>query len=190
MRTFIAIAFPETIRDYLKEVLERLKATGADVKWVSPENIHLTLKFLGEVDAEKTEKIALIMETIAKDTPCFRMSLSSLGAFPKIDYPRVIWMGVDKGGKECKEIAMVLEDKIAKLGITRQDRPFSSHITVGRLRSYTHRERLIQELRNPTIPATGKNPEFSVGQITLFKSTLTPAGPIYEPLKTVNLKAA
>jgi len=188
MRTFIAITLPKEIKDSLSGILETLKATQADVKWVAPANIHLTLKFLGEIDDKKIQEIAEIMEIVAKNKPAFTMSASSLGAFPKPDYPRVIWLGLDKGAQEAKEIAEDLEENIAKLGIPKETRPFSSHITLGRLRSPAKKGRLIQELQNPIGILKGNNLEFSVTQITLFKSTLTPSGPVYQALKTASLK--
>ena len=189
MRTFIAIELPKQIKEQLAELEEQLKETSADVKWVQPENIHLTLKFLGEIDEEKTQKITGIMTAVAKDNPAFTINISSLGAFPKIEYPRVIWVGVDKGDKETKEIAHNLEEKIEKLGIPKEERAFSSHITLGRVRSPTNRGGLVQKLRELTAAVTEKSMEFPVAGITLFKSTLQPAGPIYEALKTASLKA-
>lgn len=188
MRTFIAIELPSEIKDSLSRLQEELKASNADVKWVEPNNIHLTLKFLGEIDDKKIEKITKIIDDTAREKNKFQMHISSLGAFPKIDFPRVIWVGVDTGDKETKGIADELEEKIAKIGIPKEDRPFSSHITIGRTRSSLNREKLVQDLKNKA-ELGGEKLEFSVTKITLFKSTLTPHGPIYEVLKETNLKA-
>jgi len=203
MRTFIAIELPQGIKDSLGQLQEELKASGADVKWVEPNNIHLTLKFLGEIDDKKLEKITRIIDDIAKEKNGFRICISSLGAFPKIDFPRVIWVGIDTGDKEAQEIAKELEEKIAKIGtstslkchgerrrtigIPKEGQPFSSHITIGRMRSSLNREKLVQDLNNKA-KLDGKKSEFYVTKITLFKSTLTPKGPIYEALKETNLK--
>ncbi len=187
MRTFIAIELPKEIKDFLSRLQEELKACGADVKWVAPENIHLTLKFLGEIDEKKLEKITGIIEETAQGKNKFQVCISSLGAFPKIDFPRVIWVGVDTGDKEVKDIAKDLEEKIAKIGIPKEDRPFSSHITIGRTKSSLTREGLVQDLKDKADLGGGKL-NFSVTKITLFKSTLTPKGPIYEVLKATNLK--
>jgi 2'-5' RNA ligase len=185
MRTFIAIALTREIRDYLASIQEELKKCRADVKWVQPENIHLTLKFLGERDEKKIEKIKLELEETARDKKSFSIRLSAVGAFPKLDFPRIIWVGIDRGEKETEEIAYELEERIAKIGIPKEDRPFSSHITIARLKSPLNRESLVQELKK-LAPPQGK--EFKVGKITLYKSTLTPQGPIYEALKEANLK--
>lgn len=188
MRTFIAIELPPEIKDFLSQIQERLKKSGADVKWVAPENIHLTLKFLGETNEKKIDRISEIMQEVARDKSAFSIRLSSLGAFPKINSPRVIWVGVDQGGSESKEIAAELEEKIAKVGIPKEDRPFSSHITIGRTRSNLNLEKLVQELNNVGKDFREEIPEFRVGNLTFFKSTLTPKGPIYNPLNVASLK--
>lgn len=188
MRAFIAIELPEQIKDTLGKVQEQLKATGTDVKWVAPENIHLTLKFLGEVDEKKIEKVNAILEDVAKDKNSFSLRLSSLGAFPKMHSPRVIWAGVAEGDKETKEIAKALEEKIAKLGIPKESRPFSSHITLGRTRSNLNRQNLVENLERLAQEFSQDGLEFKATKITLFQSTLTPKGPIYTALKDASLK--
>src|SRR3989338_5210318 len=122
MRTFIAIELPEAIKTSLAALQEQLKLAQADVKWVAPENIHLTLKFLGERDDKKIEHIKQVMDGIAAKNQPFKMRISSLGAFPKIESARVIWVGLDEGDSETKQIAEGLENEIAKLGIPKEDR--------------------------------------------------------------------
>jgi len=188
MRTFIAIELPQEIKDFLSRIQGQLKASGADVKWVEPKNIHLTLKFLGEINDEKQDAVTRIIGDVAEDKNPFSMRIYSIGAFPKINFPRVIWVGIEKGERETKEIAKELEGKLVKIGIAKEDRPFSSHITIGRTRSAINREKLVQDLKILENNFGEKNLEFLVNKITLYKSTLTPKGPIYEALKEVNLK--
>jgi len=187
MRAFIAIELPKAIRDSLTRLEERLKKSGAQVKWVEPQNIHLTLKFLGEVDQQKLEKITEAIKCTACDKKTFHLRVSSVGAFPKINFPRIIWVGIDKGDNETKEIAEELEEKLAELGIPKENRPFSSHITIGRTKSTLNKEELIQELTAAEDILKTENLEFNVERITLFQSTLTPSGPVYKPLKTADL---
>jgi RNA 2',3'-cyclic 3'-phosphodiesterase len=187
MRTFIAIELPKEIKEYLAKLQQELKTAQADVKWVEPDNIHLTLKFLGEIDDTLLEKITAIINDVANKISAFKLRINSLGAFPKIDSPRVIWVGVDAGDKEVKEIAGKLEEEIAKIGIPKEDRPFSSHITIGRTKSGLNQQKLVQVLKDK-FDLGGKNPEFSASKITLFKSTLSPKGPAYEILKEADLK--
>lgn len=189
MRTFIAIELPKEIRDSLSSLQEELNASGADVRWVEPCNIHLTLKFLGEVDDKTLDKVIPILEEITKDRNSFYIRISSVGAFPKINFPRVIWVGIDRGDTETAQIAKSLEKEIAKIGIPAEDRPFSSHITIGRVKSGLNRNRLVNNLNSLGGDFFRQgNPEFLATKITLFKSTLTPHGPIYEVLKEVHLK--
>ncbi len=188
MRTFIAIELPQEIKDRFVKLQAQLKQSEADVKWVAAQNIHLTLKFLGEIDEEKCTRVSSIIKEVAQGTKQFQISLSSCGAFPKIEFPRVIWVAIDKGDKETRVLASDLEEKIEKLGIPKEDRPFSSHITIGRVRSSLNKDRLVKVLEESENYFGGKNIEFSVTKITLFKSTLGAQGPIYEVLKGTNLK--
>lgn len=188
MRTFIAIELPKEIREHLARLQEQLKSSGADVKWVAPLNIHLTLKFLGEVEDKKLDKISKVIEDTCCSKSTFQMRISCIGAFPKIDFPRVIWLGVDLGDSETKKIAKELEDNLSAIGIPKEDKPFSSHITIGRTKSNLNRERLVQGLKNIENKMGLENLQFSVTKITLFKSALTPKGPIYEALKETSLK--
>ena len=188
MRTFIAIELPKEIKDALAQLQSQLKSTSDDVKWVEPQNIHLTIKFLGERDDKKIEKIMRILEETAKDNHPYEAKISSLGAFPKIETPRVIWVGIDKGDNETKQIAKKLEEEIAKAGIPKEERPFSSHITIGRTRSGLGLDKLVRSLKNLEVSLAEKKLNFLVTKITLYKSTLTPKGPVYEILKEVNLK--
>ena len=190
MRAFIAIPLPLEIKDYLASLEQQLKTSQADVKWVEPENIHLTLKFLGERNDKKIEKILEIMQGAAKDKPSFLIRLSSLGAFPRIDSPRIIWVGIQEGTQETEAIALELEEKIARLGIPKEDRPFSSHITIGRTRSNKNLQDLSRELNQLSKKIKDRKAEFTANQIVLFKSTLSHQGPIYETFQAVNLKTS
>jgi 2'-5' RNA ligase len=152
------------------------------------------LKFLGEIDEEGLSEVTRVLQDTLKDKDHFYIRLCSVGAFPKINYPRVIWVGIDKGDKETADIARELEENSEKIGIPAEDRKFSSHITIGRVKSSLNRIRLIQELNHLQNEMAQENSqchktlEFIVTKITLFKSTLTPKGPIYEALKEINLR--
>lgn len=185
MRTFIAIELTQEIQGYLADIQRELKKCRADVKWVQPENIHLTLKFLGERDEKKIEKIKEIVEETAKTKTCFTVRLSNIQTFPKVGSPRIIWVGIDQGDKETQDLAYELEEKIAKIGIPKENRPFSSHITIARIRSPLNRADLMQKLK--TLPPC-QDKALLVTKITFYKSTLTPKGPIYEVLLEANLK--
>ena len=188
MRTFIAIEIPEEIRNSLAQIQSHLKYSGADVKWVAPANIHLTLKFLGEIDEKKCEAVKSALDIIAKDTHAFEISLKDIGAFPKIDHPRVIWAGLDKGAKESTELAGKIDEALSKIGFAKESRPFAAHLTLGRVRSGKNKEALkakIDSLQGPE--ASGQGAE-NISSVILFHSKLTPTGSIYTKLHETKLR--
>jgi 2'-5' RNA ligase len=189
MRTFIAIELPTEIKTILSNMQNELKQAHGDIKWVKPENIHLTLKFLGEIEQDLIKKICSILEATAQKYPSFSLYLSKLGAFPKLQYPRVIWISVTND-QIAINIAQDLEKELLRIGLPAESRPFSTHITLGRLRSGLNRKALVEklELINKDIALPG--PEFNILGLTLFKSTLTPQGPIYEAILSCPLKPA
>ena len=198
MRAFIAIELDQNIKEKISAIQKKLKQTEADVKWVKPENIHLTLKFLGDIDEKKAEKIKNILKNLAGDRQTFDMAISELGAFPKLRFPRVIWIGIKEGADDALKITSILDDKLVSIGFAKEKRGFSAHITIGRVRSNKNRLRLIEavnkfnETNQKEFTPLEKDflTEFTqtVKNITLFKSTLTPQGPIYEALLIASLK--
>ncbi|MFH0855743.1 MAG: RNA 2',3'-cyclic phosphodiesterase [Candidatus Omnitrophota bacterium] len=190
MRTFIAIELPAQIKNKLSELQELLKESKADVKWTEPANIHITLKFLGEIDEDESVKIAGIIEEMAHKSKQFHIRLFSLGAFPNMELGRVIWVGIDKGDNETKSFAKRLDASLEKLGIPQDKRPFSSHITIGRIKSPLHKDKLAKTFNELKDYFCGKNIEFTVKKITLFKSAPGANGPIYEALKEANIATA
>jgi 2'-5' RNA ligase len=193
VRSFIAIELSEEIRKDLKKLIGELKHSEADVKWVEPDNIHLTLKFLGRISAEQIEKIKRLLEGISKEVRPFQISLSNLGAFPKLNYPRVIWIGIEEGKDKLCEINEELEERLEKTGFPKESRKYQPHLTLGRVRSTKNKERLIKQIEllmletQRSCPIYGAKTKMEVAKITLFKSTLTPQGPIYSSLFEVTL---
>lgn len=190
MRTFIAIELPQEIKDGLARLQSQLKKAGADVKWVKPKNIHLTLKFLGEISAKQLPKVIEIIEEVTRTKKQFKIGLSSCGAFPGKKAPRVIWVGVNKGNEEIRFIVQELEEKMEEIGIPKEERPFSSHITIGRVKGALNTGKLSGVLKESENYPGGENIEFDVRRLTLFKSTLGQAGPSYEALKEVSITTA
>lgn len=179
-RSFIAIALNENLHKELESLQAKLKTADADVKWVKPENIHLTLKFLGNITDEQIEKVKNSLKKIATNFQSYQIHLKEIGAFPKISYPRVIWVGMDEGAKTTNKIYQSIEEELTKKGFEKEKRPLSPHLTLGRVRSGKNRQNLIRVIE--------KEKDFSspskllVEEIVLFKSTLTPKGSIYEPI--------
>ncbi len=179
MRTFIALEMQKEIKDQLARIQSNLKAAGADVKWVETQNIHLTLKFLGEVSEDRIKEVKSTLDEIAKQTKPFEISVKDVGAFPKASFPRVIWAGIDNGKAESEQLANLLEDNLENMGFERESRPFRTHLTIGRVKSPKNKEALIEKLLSTKIekPLIQK-----VNSVVLFKSDLRPTGPIYSKL--------
>ena len=183
MRTFIAIELSDNIKDSLAQTQSHLKYAGADVKWVEPSNIHLTLKFLGEIDEKTCEKVQAILDEVAAATQSFEISLKDVGVFPKIEFPRVIWAGLDKGAKESTALAEKINTELStRIGFDKDTRDFAAHLTIGRVRSGKNKAGLkekIESFRDSTNMSQGSE---KISSVILFQSTLTPTGPIYTKL--------
>ena len=187
MRTFIAVDFSPEIKEALAQAEAHLKYSGADVKWVEKDNIHLTLKFLGEVDEKKLEEIKIALEAICGQTKPFDTQVHDLGAFPKIEYPRVIWAGIDKGATELKALAEKVDEALSKLGFEKETRAFAAHLTIGRVKSPKNKEKLKEKMAAYKLPDI---PPHRIDSVIIFKSTLTPKGSIYTKFHEAKLLGA
>jgi 2'-5' RNA ligase len=180
MRTFIAIEISDDIKKMLDQIESHLKYAGADVKWVKPETIHLTLKFLGEINEEKCEEVKEALNSIAKYMKPFELTLKDMGAFPKIENPRVVWVGLGKGAAESAALASGIDDLLSKTGFAKEERPFSPHLTIGRVRSPMNKDKLKEKMSSASSNfQLSAVPPHQVASVILFKSTLTPQSPIY-----------
>ncbi len=184
VRTFIAVDIDsDEIISKLVEIQRRIAASGALMKLVEPENIHITLYFLGEVPEERITLIRNIVENCSENINEFEIHITRLGAFPKPTKPRVIWAGISTGGEILTQIANCLRDKLPRHGFRREDKEFHPHITLARVKR--HNSRLVHEIKNLSMVDIGR---FLVKTIKIKKSTLTSRGPIYEDLHVIELK--
>lgn len=179
MRAFIAIELPEGLQKKLSDFVEILKNPHDKISWVSSKNIHLTLKFLGDVSIDDIESIKNIIQEVANRYSPFEAIVKEAGVFPSQRNPRVVWIGIENGKDNCRNIYTNLEDKLVSIGIPKEERDFTPHITIGRVKYIKdinifsnliteHSEDLFGNLR--------------VDSISLIKSTLTPEGAVYERL--------
>ena len=186
IRCFISVDVedPELL-DAIVEAQRRLLATGADLKPVERENLHITLRFLGEISPPLVEAVGqLIVETSFKP---FRAVFHGVGAFPNPRRPRVIWIGVSEGAEELKTLHSRIERGLLDLGFRREDRAFTPHLTIARVRSGRNRDRLTTALHSLHDLEFGS---LLVDRIRLKRSTLTPRGPIYSTLAETRLYEA
>ncbi len=188
MRVFIAIPLTQNIKNDLSRIQIDLKTCGAEIKWVPSENTHLTLKFLGEINEITLNKIIGAIEETMQNHEKFKIGLSDAGAFPDAIHPKVIWIGVKEGKNKVENIVYALEKKIESLGIPREKRPFSCHITLGRTKSSRNSRELMERLDNLRDNLYKENLSFTAEEITIFKSRLSPSGAFYEALKEITLK--
>lgn len=182
MRAFIAIELPANIKDSVLKIQDKLKIALPKVSWVKPENLHFTLKFLGEISDKQQESINQIIREVAGTITDFKIKLESLGAFPNVSRARIIWVGSEQVPEELKQIVEQLETKIAKLGIPKEERPFRAHITIGRIK-----HNLIPSVLEKEVGKIN-NLEFNARGITLFQSTLGRLGPTYTALRETSFK--
>ena len=181
IRSFMAIELNRDIKGELKIIQDKLKELDLDAKWVEINNIHLTLKFLGNVDWDNLEKVKAILKKTSILFKPFKINLSAVGVFPKVDSPRVIWTGIDKGKNEIIKIASLLDEELKKIAIPSEDREFTPHLTLGRVRSAKNKDRLKNYLGSLKLDFRAIQ---EVKEIILFQSKLNPAGPAYVVLSS------
>lgn len=184
IRSFLAIELPGTIRKKIEEVQGNLKSSNADVRWVSAEKIHLTLKFFGNIEESRIEPIVKSIEQPIQNTPPFSLMVRGVGAFPHLKNPRVIWLGLIDGKEVLAFFQKEIEVQLEKIGFQKEDRPFHPHLTLGRVKSNREREELVKRMEKFREEDLGN---FQVERIILLKSDLKPSGPIYTPLREMKL---
>jgi len=186
IRAFLAIDPPADVLENIEGMQNRLKKSihGA-IRWVHPEAIHLTMKFFGDIAAKDVENIS---EVIRKGTAAFSqftLEIVDLGAFPDVARPRIIWLGIAGQLGSLLSLQKDLEEKLFLLGFPKEDRPFRAHLTIGRVKT----PKGIVGLA-PAVAAAGNLTAgtFTVGEVVLFQSSLTPRGAIYTKLAAFPLK--
>jgi 2'-5' RNA ligase len=184
IRAFLALDLPEDVTCFLGNISNRLKQSRADVRWVNPTSIHLTLKFLGNIIGAQIPDIETALRPIFSSQSPLQIEISDIGAFPNLRQHRVVWVGVsDTSGRLVKMVSLI-EDAFDRLGFQRESRSFNPHLTLGRTKSNRDKERLVDLINsmNPTPSIT-----FVADRATLFQSILEPAGPRYKALSVFNL---
>ena len=181
-RTFIALEIKENIKELLAEVQHKIGSEIGGIKWVKPNNLHLTLKFIGPTREDKIEDISDILEDTAGGFTRFNVSVSGFGAFPSSHNPKVIWAGL-KADDVLYKLQKDIDISLESFGFAREKRPFSPHLTIGRVRDGRVKKNL-----KAILEKTGAAAEsFKAENITFYKSDLMPEGPVYTVLKSVKL---
>ena len=190
LRTFIAVDFPPFIQQAIQHNVDNLcKAIGDSVRWVPAKNIHLTLKFLGDVSPANADILAQMLRAEADSCPSFDVSISGLGSFPNSRQPRVLFIGI-QAPAELEALQRGIESATARLGYESESRAFSPHLTIGRVRENitpSDQQRIRKSLDETKIDSLGTA---RVDSVHLYKSELKPSGSVYTklfsaPLRTV-----
>lgn len=180
MRTFVAVFPPPEVRRAALEAAQRAVPTDR-VRWTRPDNVHLTLKFLGEVPEEKIERIFAALQRVCADHAPFDATLSRFGAFPSTRRARIIWAGTGAGSEELRTLAADVEAAFEPLGFGREERTFVPHATLGRVGGKP------VELELPTV--VPGEPGFGISRVELMESTLAVGGTVYETLQSLALRS-
>ncbi|MBI2916934.1 MAG: RNA 2',3'-cyclic phosphodiesterase [Chloroflexi bacterium] len=190
VRAFVAIELPEGIRSALSRVIVGLRGSGGDaVRWVNPGGIHLTLKFLGDVEEPLITDLVRALEAACGPVPAFSLALGTPGAFPSTGSPRVLWIGLTGQLDSLAFLQRRVEDSLQPLRFPPEDRAFSPHLTLGRVRESrqvgtAQRRQLGQAISACQVPPAQP---FVVDGVALIRSQLTPQGAIYTRLHRVGL---
>jgi 2'-5' RNA ligase len=183
IRAFIAISLSPEIYRSLEELVSQVKQRLPDtpIRWVPVKNIHLTIKFLGDVSMSNIEILTKLMQSETRHHPLFEISVGELGAFPSIRRPRVIWVGVE-APQELYALQRGIEAETARLGYSREEREFSPHLTLGRVSRNANSDSVRQisdVLSNCKIGYLGAA---CVRSVNLYRSDLQPGGAVYTQL--------
>lgn len=184
IRAFVAANLNPDLQVALAMVQDRLRATRADVGWVRPENLHLTLKFLGQVEEERIGAIRDAIAAAAAGSGPVRLVFQGLGAFPNPRAARVVWIGLSHGAEVLAALQAGIEAALESLGFGREARPFTAHLTLGRVRGPARREQLARALAEAPTEALG---EMVLDRIELMKSDLSAGGARYSILQSFPL---
>jgi 2'-5' RNA ligase len=186
LRAFVAVEIPSEIRDAIADMLRKLKKTGADARWVNLENMHLTLRFLGnDVPRETVEAIGTMLHKHLSSVEQFRITIADLGAFPNATKPRIVWVGIQPPDGPLLALREAVENAVEEAGWPRDGRRFAAHLTLGRVKSQSGIGKLSRLLESGWNDPVGST---IVDSVALIRSNLTRSGPVYETLTTAPLR--
>lgn len=184
IRTFICVEVPETIKERIASLQQELRKLAAQVSWVKPSNIHLTIKFLGDVPASQMETLRLAVGRAASAVNAFEIEVGRAGCFPSPRSPRVLWVGLADLPESLEQLHARVEEELALAGFAREAKRFSPHLTIGRIRVPKGASRVAEDLI-----ARGFGPErFRAREVVVMRSDLNPKGSVYTPQAIIPFK--
>ena len=185
IRAFIAIPLPSNVIEQIGALQSKLKESGFKIRWVKPANIHLTLKFLGDIAPEKIAEIEKQLHVAVADHPPLTLAAKGIGVFPGIRKPRVLWVGVSGQTQDLRNLHQSVDSGMHRVGFAVEKRKFKSHLTLGRIKSFIDPDRLVQTMQSCS---EFESESFNAERIHLYQSRLEPSGAVYTKLLTVPLK--
>jgi RNA 2',3'-cyclic 3'-phosphodiesterase len=183
VRAFIAIPLPKDCQTMLESMQRDLRESGADVRWVPITSIHLTLKFLGEVEPEIIPKMAQSLRTISQPEQPLNLRIGGLGSFPASRNPKVVWCGIGGDTENLLRLQQKIETVCADMGFPPEERSFQPHLTLGRVKG----KRNLQRLQDCIKIGSDLEYRFKADQYHVYRSTLKPQGAVYTILGNITL---
>ena len=183
-RTFIAVEAVDGVHAQAQAAIERLRPIAANVKWVEPENLHWTVQFLGDLKDEEIAEVCRRVQKVLAAVEPFSMTTSRVGAFPKPDRPRVLWLGADEGSDAFSELAAAIEQSLSSMGFRGENRQFVPHLTLGRVGPGANNASLAQAIEGLADFAGG---QMFVDEMIVYASEPQRSGPKYYPLAHLKL---
>jgi len=184
IRAFVALPLPGSVRDAIRRAQDALKAHRFKIRWVRPESIHLTLKFLGDVNPTDIDRIQTALEQAAANSGTLTLCAKGFGVFPNIRKPRVLWVGVSGDIDRLFNCQRRVEEELAQIGFPAESRRFKAHLTIGRSKGSIDGGRLMKAFEE----LSGiESPRFTADTVILYQSQLRPRGAVYTALRQIPL---
>lgn len=176
IRAFIAVEIDDQTKQKISSLILNLKKSNADLKWITEDQIHITLKFLGNIDKNSIQKISDEMSNISNAFDSFTINFHKIGAFPNLKRPNVLWLGIDKGAECLKMLNKKIENALGKLGFKEENIEFKPHLTLARTRSLKNISNLAKLIEETDLKLWD---DLQIHKLALYQSILNPKGAIH-----------
>lgn len=183
-RIFVAVPLAPPLREAIGDLERRLQAAGARLRWIRPENLHFTLRFLGQISDAQLSRARTAAREAAGDVGAFSIVLAGVGAYPSPRRPQVIWVGVREGAEALRALAERLDDRLARQRFPREPREFQGHLTLARLREHRLWPDVSRAIALHEMEVLGR---LDVASLVVMESLLRPQGALYTPVEEVPL---
>jgi RNA 2',3'-cyclic 3'-phosphodiesterase len=184
IRTFICLEIPESIKERIEKLQRELRQMEAQVSWVKPVNIHLTLKFLGDVPQAKIPTVSAAVNRATGSCSPFQVTVGEAGCFPSPRNPSVLWIGISQMPDTLRRLRDALEDELAREGFERESKKFNPHLTIARLRN----PRRAKPVAEALLARGFADESFQADEVIVMRSQLSPHGSIYTPQAVIALQ--